>query len=74
MKTLRSSELLMSVPEENRNPDWIKGALQEAIEIEFSSVQFSSVRAEDSTERNNSGSSAEVCAVGVVRETAETCR
>lgn len=40
MKTLRSSELLMSVPEENRNPDWIKGALQEAIEIEFSSVQF----------------------------------
>ena len=74
MKTLRSSELLMSVPEENRNPDWIKGALQEAIEIEFSSVQFSSVRAEDSTERNNSGSSVEVCAVGVVRETAETCR
>ena len=74
MKTLRSSELLMSVPEENRNPDWIKGALQEAIEIEFSSVQFSSVRAEDSAERNNSGSSAEVCAVGVVTETAETCR
>ena len=39
MKSLRSTELLMSVPEENRNSDWIKGALQEAIEIEFSSCK-----------------------------------